>query len=137
MSQRIIDVDAAGILTEPVQVRIRGDVFTLPGDVPAPLYAKLILVSGQGGDAGQETAADLYDELLTVFRQHQPDLARLPLGLNEMTTVVGYIYGGAHDQDEDTPAGAAAGGDGEDPTGPTPKTPTRRPRAAKRSTSST
>lgn len=122
MSQRIIDVDAAGILTKPIQVKLAEQVYTLPGDVPAPLFARLIEIERTGATADE--IQQLYDELLALFRQHQPELERLPVGVHEMVHVVGFIYSGDHGDD--------AGGPGEDPTSPTKTAP-----APKKSGSST
>lgn len=123
MSQRIIDVDAAGILTPPIKAKIGGEVYTLPGDIPAPLYAQLIATQTDGVDAGPGNTRRLYDELLVMFREHQPDLERLPIGIREMTNVIGFIYGSHPDDD------AAAGDADGDPTLSTPKTTRRKPRA--------
>lgn len=124
MSQRIIDIDAAGILTPPIQVKLKGETYTLPGDVPAPLYARLIATSESGGTP--KDINGLYTELIALFQQYQPTLESLPVGVNEMVAVVGFIYNSAGD------TGAEAG---EDPTLPAKKTTSPRRARAKKSAS--
>lgn len=133
MSQRIVDLDAAGILTQPIKARIGGKVYTLPGDVPAPLFAKIIQVEGNA----EATPADLiglYEQLLKLFQEHDPSVEELPIGITEMVRVIGYLY---MSHDEEAPTRGAAG---EDPTGrkrPAKKRAAKRKPAASRSRSST
>ncbi len=120
MGSRFTNLDESGVLEAPRTVRIRGTDYQLPGDIPAALFVRVQAVASAGEDATPEQAEAVYAELLGVFRDYQPDLERLPLGLNEMVLAIGIIYG---EGDEDGADGAAP------PTG-TPTTPKPKPRRA-------
>lgn len=91
MSAEIIDLVASGVVAVPKTVRLPSGDYRLPGDIPAPLYV-LILEAQERGEDDPEVARRLYEELLAAFRIYHPDLDRLPLGLNEMTSVIGAVY---------------------------------------------
>lgn len=125
MSQEITDLDASGVLAAPKRIRLHGVEYTLPGDVPAPLYVQLIGAADRPDD--KDLTKDIYREVLALFRVYQPDLESVPLGLNEMTRVIGVIYSGQ--------AVVTDGGDEEGPT--TRKRSSTKTRARSRSRSST
>jgi hypothetical protein len=120
LSHVLINLDDSGVTAAPIDVLIHGQTYTLPGDIPAPTYAKLLAIQDQArqsleaGDdateANRSTNLAMADELLELFRVYQPDLARLPLGVNEMVAAIGFIY---------SPASRGAEGNAG------PKTPTR------------
>jgi hypothetical protein len=116
MSQEITDLDASGVIHAAKKVRLHGEVYTLPGDIPAPLFVQLMAFAE---NPGLEDAAALYREILALFRVHQPELETIPLGLNELTHAVGFIYNGA----------AVTGDDG-DEEGPTPPKPSSKKKTA-------
>lgn len=96
--------DLAGV-GPPKQVRLveGGQVYKLPADVPSPLYLKLVEFQNRKDeeldDAGeQEIVAELYEEVLELFRVHQPSLERLPIGLTSLIRLVPAIYGKADEE---------------------------------------
>ena len=91
MAQKLIDLDKAGILSEPVTVVMRGKKYKLPGDIPAPVFVRIQQVAS-AGEPDEVVAMSLVEELLALFQQYQPTMERLPLGLNEMVAVIGYVY---------------------------------------------
>jgi hypothetical protein len=100
LAHLVINLDESGVTADPIDVILHGETYRLPGDLPAPLYVKLLALreraqtasAGEAEGATQELNLQLHDELLALFRLHQPDLERLPLGVNEMVLAVGYIY---------------------------------------------
>lgn len=89
MSQKIIDLDA--LVGPPLKVRLNERVYKLPPDLPAPLFLKISSYADSGLDEA-EMAADLYDELVELFRVHQPDLEELPIGIAQMVAAIPTIY---------------------------------------------
>lgn len=89
MSQKIIDLDA--LVGPPLKVKLNDKVFKLPPDLPAPLFLKISTYAESDLDQ-VEMAADLYDELLELFRVHQPDLEELPIGISQMVMAIPQIY---------------------------------------------
>lgn len=89
MSQKIIDLDA--LVGPPKKVKLGGDIYKLPADLPAPLFLKISTYADSEMDEA-EMFADLYDELLDLFRVHQPDLDDLPIGVAQLVLAVPKIY---------------------------------------------
>ena len=130
--QKIIDLDAAGVIAVPKTVRIAGVEYRLPGDIPATLYALLLELQASPDAETPELVGALLDEMLAAFQVFQPEMTRLPLGIRELTGAIGVIYNPAEDDSEDIIDGEA---ETVDPT-PTP-TVTEAPARPKRSRSST
>lgn len=129
MSQEIIDLDASGVIATPKTIRLHGRTYDLPGDIPATLYVKLqqVVRTGLGdGPGARQIEEDLHNEALALFNVYQPDLDRLPLGLNELVRAITYVYSTARTADQ------AAAGEGD--VDPTP--PAKKPRSRSRSSTS-
>lgn len=90
MSTEVIDLDL--ILGEPKEVQIGGAVYKLPPDIPAELYLKL--VGYDGGDGFGALLSEIQDELLAVFRIHQPEMTSLPGTVAQQIALVPMVYGG-------------------------------------------
>lgn len=89
MSQKIIDLDA--LVGPPKKVKLGGEIYSLPADLPAPLFLKISTYGDSEMDES-EMFADLYEELLELFRVHQPDLEDLPIGVAQLVLAVPRIY---------------------------------------------
>lgn len=97
MSSEIVDLDA--VVGPPKKVRLGGTVYVLPGDIPVELYLALNQAA-QAEEAGDGDQVEiLYEQLLDLFRIHQPDLETLPLSMTQLVQAIPTIYGGA-DTDE-------------------------------------
>lgn len=108
MSQAIIDLDVA--LAKPLKVRLAGQTYTLPGDIPAPLYLAVTSFAdaGEGEVDERQLTETIYGELLALFRVHQPELVSLPIGLAQLAVAVPKIYGGADEEGGAPPRKAAS-----------------------------
>lgn len=100
-AQRIIDLDA--VVPETIGVKIDGEVFELPGDIPVPTFLAIgRLLEDLGGepeDAGN-ALEDLYERTLELFRVHQSDLEELPIGPKRLGTLIVELYTEAAEADE-------------------------------------
>ena len=95
---QIIDLDA--LVGPPKKVRLAGEVYKLPADLPAPLFLK-ISTYADSEMSEAEMAEDLYEELLELFRVHQPDVESLPIGIAQMVLAVPQIYQGGDEPAEE------------------------------------
>lgn len=102
-TQEIIDLDS--VLGKPKVVQLDGKRYKLPADLPAPLFLKL--AAGSADDFSAETVRELYEDVLALFRVHQPDMDDLPVGMVQMYTIIPRVYMGS--DDADPPPKAAAG----------------------------
>lgn len=114
MPTEIIDLDEA--VQKPKKVKLGGQIYTLPGELPAPLYLRLraeeqaYAEQVEAGEAnGDQRIEDLNDLLLDLFRTHQPDIEELPAGIVQLFTVIPRVYGAGSVVDDDE------GGDDETP----------------------
>ena len=87
---RYIDLD--DLIPPDITVRIGGEEFLLPGDVPVPDYLELQrlsagIVDGDTDDP-EGTVVALHDRLLDLFRVHQPDMEVLPVGPRALLPLV-------------------------------------------------
>lgn len=93
----IIDLD--DILGEDKLVKLQGETYRLPPDLPVELYLKIQRLASQ--DASEtEMIEALYEDVLTLFRHKKPDLKELPLSLAQLVTAIPTIYGGGADEDD-------------------------------------
>lgn len=85
-----------------IRVKLKGEIYILPGDMPVELFAKIQqLAKSDASEA--EMVETLYDELLGLFRYKQPKLSKLPIGMTQLVGALAYIY---RDSDpEEKPAG--------------------------------
>lgn len=107
MPTKIIDLDE--LIAAPKRVSIQGVTYTLPGELPVPLYLKLKSTEEPVADGDEENdrVEELNGLLLELFRVHQPDLEELPLGLTQMFTVIPRVYGAANILEEEDDEGDA------------------------------
>lgn len=98
-SQKIIDL--SDFVDEPKQIRFEngGEVYKLPADIPVPLYIRLTTLQDEELDE-QEATQEIYHELLDLFRIHQPDMEKLPVGMGQLLAIVPRVYGGAQAPEE-------------------------------------
>lgn len=90
MATEIIDLDL--ILGEPVEVKLGGQVYKLPSDIPTELFLRM--AAYEGADNVAVLVDEIQDELLALFRVHQPDIKALPGTLTQMVALVPMVYGG-------------------------------------------
>lgn len=114
MAQKIIDLDAA--VPSSMGVRINGKVYEVPGDIPIPQFLEIerltrALDSPEEGEGGR-TLEQLYEVVLDLFREKDPDIEDLPIGPHRLGALVVQLYSGAADAD------AGDEGDGDRPTRP-------------------
>jgi hypothetical protein len=104
-AQRIIDLDAA--VPEGIAVKINGEKYLLPGDIPVPDYLEIARLSEKlstGDEASAEALEGLYEQVLDLFRIEQPDLEDLPIGPERLGTLIMGLYSAAAEEDAPTSA---------------------------------
>lgn len=125
-------IDLDEVIVEDFTVKLAGQEYRLPGDVPVESMLRLArawdrLVAGEGDS--DENVAELSAQALALFRIRQPDLEGLPLGVGQIGTLITRLYGIG---DEEAPAAVDPPKAGpERGTTPTPRK--KRPRAAAKS----
>jgi hypothetical protein len=108
---RVIDIDDILDL-DVLYVRIAGTDYQLPGDLPVPDYLRLrrdvnLLADPESVDEDEREDADevlrrVADQLLSMLREHQPDLAELPCGVKSVVPVAyAYVNGLSREVDEE------------------------------------
>lgn len=109
MAQRIIDLDA--VLPDALVVRVGGEEYTLPGDIPVPDYLELArlfeALGDEPGEGEEPPLAELYEFVLELFQRENPGLESLPIGPRRLGRLVLMIYTGAADSDDDPKEPAA------------------------------
>jgi hypothetical protein len=92
---KLIDLDE--IVPDGPRVKLRGEIYELPPDLPAELYLWIQKLNAKDPDAldmpESEMVGKLYEEVLDLFRYKRPDLERLPIRLAELVTIIGRVYG--------------------------------------------
>jgi hypothetical protein len=93
----LVDVDLDALAPPLKRARLGGKVYRLPGDMPLVLFFK-IQAFGQRVERGEDEMAmltELSEELLALFKVHQPTLKALPdMGVLVLLQALGAIYGG-------------------------------------------
>jgi hypothetical protein len=107
--QRIIDLDAA--VPEGFKVKLDGEYYLLPGDIPIPDFIAIERLVNTLEDPESEASAgeilqELYERALDLFRIEQPDLEELAIGPQRLGALVVGLYSSAAEEDE----GKAGGG---------------------------
>jgi hypothetical protein len=90
MPTQIIDLDE--FLGDDKRVRVKGETYVLPPDLPAELYLKVQKLA-QSNASEPEMIEALYDELLELFRYKRPALKSLPLTISQVVFGIARIYG--------------------------------------------
>jgi hypothetical protein len=91
MPQEIIDLD---VVAGPAKkVKLGGQTYTLPPDIPVELYLRLNEQSkaGQLDEHGQ--IKELYDELVELFQYGDSKITKLPIGITTLILAIPTIYG--------------------------------------------
>jgi hypothetical protein len=98
MAEPLVDVDLDALAPRPKRVKLAGKRWILPGDMPMPLFLRIQNYE-QRVDKGEDEGAllgELSDELLGLFKVHQPTMKELPeMGVLTLLQSLGAIYGGA------------------------------------------
>jgi hypothetical protein len=135
---RYIDLD--DLVPTDITVRVRGEEYQLPGDVPVPEYLALTRLAGEivdGSENPEQAVVDLHDRLLALFQVHQPDLTELPVGPRALLPLVFRYLDAPAEEEADTADPSPADGTTTKPAGDPPQTPTTPPRRSKATASST
>lgn len=134
---KVVDIDA--VVPDAIGFRIDGEIYELPGDIPVPTYLQLAELFDRVDDrdtAGEDRAAamqDIYDLLLELFQDRNPNLDTIPVGPRRAAVIVMALYNGDGEEQEPEEAPKAR----KRPAGTKKKTqPTRRKKAATKSRSS-
>lgn len=95
MPTEIIDLD--DLLEKPKRVKLAGKVYTLPPEIPAPLYLQMKAANqareeGVDSPAEQDRVEIVYGEVLELFQQHQPELEELPVGIVQVFRIIPRVY---------------------------------------------
>lgn len=99
MMAEIIDLDDA--LPPDKKVRIHGEVYSLPGDIPTELFLRIQRATGQ---IQEDDGIDrLYQAVLDLFKERDPAIESLPLGLTQIVTLFSTVYGVQGEDDERPP----------------------------------
>lgn len=91
---RLIDLDA--VVGSPIRVKLRGEEYKLPPDLPAPTmllfmeFEDRVAAAEKKGDdsAINEALRDAYEEVLGLFQVYQPELETLPISMEQITILV-------------------------------------------------
>lgn len=92
---RFIDLDT--VLPEDITVRLGGADYHLPGDIPVPDFlaisrAHARLGAAEDADDAIGATEALYERILQLFQVRQPDLPRIPLGVQQAVALVFELY---------------------------------------------
>lgn len=83
----ITDLDI--VLGAPKKVRLDGKLYTLPAQIPVPLYLKL---KAQRDD-DTDLLESLHEEVLALFQIHQPEMTVVPCGMGQLFDIIPLVYG--------------------------------------------
>src|SRR4051812_42740098 len=104
-------IDLSDLLVTPKQVRFEpdGELYTLPGDVPAELYLQINQLAGADGNLDPAALKALADEILRLLQVHNPALKSLPCSLTQMIAVFPRVYGSGNPPKTPRPRRASSG----------------------------
>lgn len=92
---QIVDLDV--LVPEDVTFRFRGGDYTIPGDIDVEDTFRLLRLFNRSGeledtvaslDEREQIEKEIRDALLDIFRQRDPDLAKLPFGVMALRHVL-------------------------------------------------
>jgi hypothetical protein len=95
---RIVDLDKA--LPPDIKVTIRGKTYWLPGDCPVPLFLRIQQASAAFGKE-EGAIPDLYSAVVDLFRERDPSITDLPIGIGEAFNLFLAVYNPENGEDED------------------------------------
>lgn len=80
---RLIDLDT--LVGEDIEVKLAGETYLLPSDIPSESMVRLISLYQRAGedesDDNVETLQAISEEVLILFQIRQPDLDYVPIGI--------------------------------------------------------
>jgi hypothetical protein len=97
----IIDIEVA--LAEPKKVKLAGKVWTVPGQIPIPIYLRfrqLARGAAENPDAAMDDVEVLHAEVLALFQVHHPDLEAFPGDLPQLLAFIKKTYGASDEPGE-------------------------------------
>lgn len=106
MPEPLVDVDLDALAPLAKRVKLGGKIYKLPGDMPMPLFLRIQNYETriENGEGESSLLTELQDELLTLFKVHQPALKVLPeIGVVGLLQSLGAIYGGGAAEGEAGP----------------------------------
>jgi hypothetical protein len=94
-----IDLDA--VARPDVRVGLGGNEYTLPGDIPVPTMLRFMDLQSEWGELeGKADAQDvsrllgeMYDEVLALFQQRQPELERIDVSDRQIVSLLRQVMG--------------------------------------------
>lgn len=89
MATPIVDLDQ--FLGADKRVKLRGQTYTLPPDLPVEVYLRIQRAATEGLEE-REQVETLYGELLELFRYGDPKIEKLPLGMTQLLIVIPAVY---------------------------------------------
>lgn len=97
MGQRIIDLDE--LVPETVEIKMGGEVFKLPGDIPVPDYLRIAKLWDSLQEEPEEDEDDprlkqLYDAVFDLFKREDPSLETIPVGPKRLGLIVVSVFAG-------------------------------------------
>lgn len=101
-------VDFDDIRPAPIEAKFNGQWYKLPADLPISVLASL--EDAEGDETPGAEFEIVREQLLSLFRVHQPDLVALPCGMAEMFTVIPRLYWAKQEQEKPTRPTAARTG---------------------------
>lgn len=93
MTSTLIDLDA--VVGPPLKVKLKGTTYTLPSDMPVELWLAINATQEMADSTAEEVEAqvrEMHRLMLELFREHQPDLEGLPIGMRQLAVAIGVIY---------------------------------------------
>lgn len=96
--QRKVDLDLDELQPPARTFRKDGVVYELPGEIPIPTVIEALQVMSTLEDPKVDASAaftKMYDIVLDLIRQKNPDVDRIMLGSGEVQQLMGLIVGGA------------------------------------------
>lgn len=106
---RVIDIDDF-IDLDRVVIKVAGEPYSLPGDLPVPEYLRLRRLFNQLVEPDEtdedfdadEAVSELHDQLLAMFQVHHPDMTALPFGTKGVVPAVySFLNQGMGEHEED------------------------------------
>jgi hypothetical protein len=111
---KIVDLDA--LVGADIVVKIGGEDYKVPADIPAELFLRILHYSAEAEkedtsdpEAEYKATKALRDSVLELFQIRQPELEELPgnMGLVRLVKAIGEIYGATGGEDPTSAQGQA------------------------------
>lgn len=113
MGQRIIDLDE--LVPETVDVKMGGQVYKLPGDIPVPDYLRIAKLWDSLQEEPEEGDEDprlkqLYDAVLELFQKEDSKIKDLPIGPKRLGLIVVTVFAGLPGEEQEPEGNGKAAG---------------------------